>query len=246
MHILYRYVFFLVVSLFFSLFAKASEFPFINIVTGNWKPYNYEDTDFQVKGISTEIVKRIFANAGYQEINLSNNEKPDKTYSIKVFPWSRSYHIATTQPNVAIYTIIRVEPREKLFKWVCPLGQGGVTSLYKLKTNNKIHISSIEEAKKYNITTNKDSMDENWLTFKNFKNLQITSRVDKAIKLFESKRADLIAFDDVVMNAEFKSAGVNPDIAEKVIELFKTPPYLAFSLTTPHEVVEKFRKYCNL
>ena len=231
-----------------SVFAKAEEAPFLNIVTENWKPYNYEDSDtaHTIKGVSTDIVRKIFSSVGYNEVSLTKSEKKDNTYNIQVFPWSRSYRMATTQPNVAIYTIIRIDPRENLFKWACPLGKGGVTSLYKLKTNNKIHIiTSIEDAKKYNIVANKDSMDETWLTFNKFKNLQTPSRVDTAIKLFEGNHADLIAFDDVVLNDEFKSAGVDPNIVEKVIELFKTPPYLAFSLMTSDSVVEQFKKHCE-
>ena len=48
----------------FSSHAASPAHPYINIVTENWKPYNYTDTDGSIKGDSTEKVRKILIHAG--------------------------------------------------------------------------------------------------------------------------------------------------------------------------------------
>ena len=213
------------IIVFIPYLTSASE---LLVVTENWRPYNFMEND-EVKGVSTEIVKKVLDKSG---IN----------YTIKVYPWSRSYKMAQKKKNVMIYTLIRIAQREKLFKWVRPLGKGGVTSLYRLKKNSHINPTNIEEAKKYTIGANDNSMDHIWLKFNGFTNLNTPSKVEHTIKMFFKDRFDMIAFDDSVLAAEFKNLGHDFSEVVQVLPLFKTPPYMALSLSTSDKILEKIQK----
>jgi len=224
---------------FYKLFSKIAIFVMIalpisasyseplEVVTENWRPYNYEEAGV-VKGVSTQIVKKILDNS-------------DINYTINVYPWARSYKMALEKENILIYTIIRIPQREKLFKWVCPLGKGGTTSLYRLKSQKNVHIETIADAKKYYIITNLNSMDHIWLKENGFTKLQIPSAVENALKMIFGKRAPLIAFDSTVMQKECQNAGYDPGDLVKVIQLFKTPPYMALSKQTSDKIFQQLK-----
>ena len=84
----------------FSCFSSVQRQPSLRIVTENMPPYNYTDAQGQLSGISTKIVLELLKNI-------------DKNTVIEVFPWARAYKIATSQPNVLIYSIRRSPEREK-------------------------------------------------------------------------------------------------------------------------------------
>jgi polar amino acid transport system substrate-binding protein len=150
------------------------------------------------------------------------------------------------EENVLIYTIIRIEPREKLFKWVCPVGKPGRTSLYRVKGNTAVNPKNLDEARAFSIVANLASMDEIWLQYKDFKRVSAPPKVENAIKmLFAKGRADLIAFDDATIEAEFKEAGHRADEVEPVLALFETPPYLGASLSTPEATLKKLKAACD-
>jgi len=142
---------------------------------------------------------------------------------------------------VLIYTIIRIAPREKLFKWIKPLGNGGTTSLYRLKRNENINPKSIEQAKRFQIIANENSMDHIWLKFNGFNKLLTPPKVENAIRMFFAERVDMIAFDDAVIHDEFQKYGFNSSDAFPVMPLFKTPPYMALSLTTSDEICKQIQ-----
>ena len=200
----------------------------LQVVTENWRPYNYLE-EKEVKGVSTEIVKKVIDRSGIK-------------YKISVLPWARAYKMAQEDPNTMIYTIIRIAPRESLFKWVRPLGNGGTTSLYRLKKSTQINPKNVEEAKALKVVANKDSMDHVWLEFNGFKQIHTPPQVEHAIRMIFAGRVDMIAFDDAVIKDEFKNFGFDANEVIQVMPLFKTPPYMAVSLTTSDEILQKLQK----
>jgi polar amino acid transport system substrate-binding protein len=200
----------------------------LSVVTEEWAPYNYTENG-TIKGVSTEIVVKVLDKAGVK-------------YKIDVYPWSRTYFLAQTNPNTLIYTIIRTPERESMFKWVGALGKGGTTSLYRLKSNSRVTAKTVDEAKKLSVITNKDSMDELWMTKKGFAKLEITPSVETSVKMFMLGRVDLIAFDNSVMAETLKKEGYKAEDLVKVVDLFATPPYMALSPQTDDGVLLKIQK----
>ncbi len=201
----------------------------LKVVTENWRPYNFLE-DGEVKGGSTDIVKQVLLQA----------EVP---FTITVYPWARAYQMALRDPNTIIYTLIRIPQREHVFKWIRPLGKGGTTWLYQLKKSAVVAPKTIEEAKNYSVVANLDSMDHLWLLDQGFKHIYSPPKVENSIRMFfNGNRADFLAFDDSVIEEEFKNLGFDLSEVVKIIPLFKTPPYMAASLNTSDEMVARLQK----
>lgn len=199
----------------------------LQVVTENWRPYNYSEKG-QIKGLSTVIVKKVL-------------KKAQISYSMAVYPWARAYKLAQSNKNMLIYTIVRIPAREKLFKWIRPLGKGGTTYLYRLKTNPHINPLSLEQARDYQVVTNRDTMDHLWLQSHDFKRLQTSSTIEHIVRMFFKGRGDMLAFNDRTLEAEFGHFGFDPKAVVPVMPLFKTPPYMAVSLGTSDLLVEKLQ-----
>ncbi|MCP3922008.1 MAG: amino acid ABC transporter substrate-binding protein [Desulfobacterales bacterium] len=214
-----------IIIFIFPILISAEE---LIVVTENWRPYNFEENR-EIKGVSTKIVKKVLEHAGIK-------------YGLNVYPWNRAYNMALYDRNVLIYTIIKVAPRENKFKWIRPLGKGGTSSLYRLKKNTHINPKTIEEAKKYDIVANKNSMDHLWLEYKGFPNLDTPTAVAHSIRMLFKGRVDMIVFDDSVLKNEFESCGFDINQVSQVMPLFKTLPYMALSLTTSDDILEKLQK----
>jgi len=215
----------LIVSmLFFSAAVLGAE---LEVVTENWRPYHYME-DGEIKGISTKIVKQLLDKSGIK-------------YKINVYPWARAYQMAQTKQNVLIYTIIKTPQREKLFKWVGPLREGGNISLYRLKKNKHITATTIEQAKRYTIATNNNSMDHIWLKNKGFSKLISPSRVEQALRMFFKGRTEMIALNDSIILEQFNRYGFDQNDVVSVIPLFRALPYMALSNSTSEDIVEKLQ-----
>lgn len=217
---------FLCVCLFFCCSGiKAAE---LLVVTEEWRPYNYSEGG-EIKGTATEIVKKVLHRAGID-------------YTIKVYPWARAYHMGQTLENCLLYTVIRIAPRENLFKWVRPLGQGGTTCLYRLKGKDKIVLNSIDDAKEYMIVTNRDSMDHLWFESNGFTKLYLTPTIERTIHLFLRGRVDFISFDNRSIKHEFENLGLDPGQAVLVLPVFQMPYYMALSPSTSDIILETLQK----
>ncbi len=200
----------------------------LRVVTENWRPYSYEENG-EIKGKSTAIVKKVLKRAGID-------------YTMAVYPWSRGYLIAKTEPNVLIFSLVRIPVREKLFKWVRPLGQGDTTSLYRLKGNQNAMPQTIEEAKQFLIVANANSMDHLWLADKGFHNLMTPRTLEQSVKMFVKGRAPLIAIDDHSIMSEFSDILHERDMFVKVMPLFSAPPFMALSNATDDSILLKLQR----
>src|SRR5438128_2222379 len=86
------------------------------LLTENFPPYNMAKNgknfaqDENINGIAVDIVREMFKRAG---INYSLTLR---------FPWERIYKLALEKPGYGVFVMARLPDREKLFKWVGPIG----------------------------------------------------------------------------------------------------------------------------
>ncbi|MGB0943287.1 MAG: substrate-binding periplasmic protein [Marinomonas sp.] len=213
---------------FTSAFSAAETF--LHVLTEDWRPYNYEDKG-EIKGQSTDIVVKVLDRAGID-------------YKITLFPWSRAYRIAQQKENVLIYTIVRMPVREDMFIWSRPLAKQDTGSLFKLSDSQKIKVSSLEEAKRYKIGVIKDSMGYLFLKNNGFSQAIVPVSTDQRLNLEHLLRGyvDLVAASDKSFTHITKQMGVDPDALTKAMTLFEFSPYMAFSLGTSQEIIDKVNK----
>ena len=204
---------------------------FVRVATEIWPPYNYEESGV-LTGTSTQIVQSVLKRAKIP-------------YEIDVFPWARAYLIAQNDKNVLIYTIMRIPEREELFKWVRPLEKSDTVSLYRAVERDDIEIITLDDAKKYRTVVVRDDMNHKFLSSHGFQediHLHLITEQKQSIDMVLLKRADLLLFSGTNLIPELRSFGVSEKRIKKIIPLFKTTPYMAFSKQTQDELVERVGK----
>jgi len=205
-------------------------------VTEQWPPYNFEENG-ETKGVSTEIIK-----ATLDRANLKSD--------FQVHTWARSYKMASGEKNenVLIYTILRNEERENLFKWVGPILPLAKMCLFKLAKRKDVAVNTLEDAKKYKVGVAINTSTHQLLRDKGFeegKNLFPVPRQKQNIeKLFKAEgRLDLITDREITLAVQMRALGKPLKDVEKVFVLGEWDEgfYMAFGLKTADELVERVR-----
>lgn len=195
-----------------------------DIMTENYPPFNYQDKDGNIIGITTEIVKEIQKNTG-------------DDYPIKIMPWARAYKSIINKPNKVLFSMTRTPQREYLFKWVGPIANN--TFVFYARSNSKIKINSLDEAKddKYKIGTYLDGANEQYLKSQDFYNIYSVPDDLLNLKKLIKGRIDLWAAGETQGLYKAKQLKINPDEIKKIYKIKETQLYIAFSRTTPNSLI---------
>jgi polar amino acid transport system substrate-binding protein len=200
------------------------------IVTENYPPFNYMENG-KLKGISTEIVKKILADIGWDDIK------------IEVLPWSIATSLAKYDPNTIIYSISRNSKREKFYKWVGPISTNywNIYSLNQIGNKElKLNIQSIDDAKNYSIAAQKDGAFAYYLEKEGFSHIQYTKTIPDEIDKLLNFQSQLIAVAELPMYAILHQKGFKPDTVKRVLKIRTSELYIGFNRNIPDSVIEKF------
>ena len=212
--------------------ARAEESPDTDLVllTENFPPYNMAKNgknfaqDENINGIAVDIVREMFKRANI-------------TYSLTLrFPWERIYKIALEKPGYGVFVMARLPDREKLFKWVGPIGPDDWIML--AKADSKISLESLEQARKYKIGAYKGDAIAETLAKQGLKPIVVLRDQDNAKKLV-SGQIDLWATGDPAGRYLARQEGVNG--LKTVLRFNSAELYLALNKDVPDEVVAKLQ-----
>jgi len=205
------------------------------IITEEFPPYNYIENN-KITGIATEVVEAVMKQTG---IN----------YTIKSYPWARTYYIAQKMPNTLIYSINRTPQREKLFKWVGAIVPINV-SIFCLAERSDIRVDDFNDLKQYKIGTIIDDAFESYLIGKgldvsNFDRISGEKAYQRSYLKLKAGRIEVMPMMDAVAYHVVRKVGDDPKAMLRrvfsVTELSKNSCYIAASLKTPDDVVNKIR-----
>lgn len=206
--------------------------PQIQVLTEEFPPYSYAEKG-EIKGLSTEIVTEVLNNAGL-------------TYEITIYPWARALAMAQSAPNTLIYSIGRNAQRENAFQWVGVIAPSDFY-FFALANRSDIVVNSLEDAKKYLIGTTRNDVREQYLISKGFtvdRHLQsVTNQEQNILKLF-NRRIDITPLPALLAYHLTEKNGHSRAELKKVYHLTEVSSegyYMAFSNSTPSEIVEKCR-----
>ncbi len=202
----------------------------INIVTEHFPPYQIVENGAIQGGLSVEVVQALLDEIGSEA-------------SIKAYPWPRAYNMALTYKNVLIFSMIRNDEREKLFKWVGAISKSRDYFFWSLKGTNEIKIKSIEDARNYSIGVPRENFQHQFLMNNGFTKLSITNDFDTALKMLYAKRIQVVMGSEISIAYRMKK--LNLDYS-KLIKQHQIGSQwgelsIAFSKKTPDELVNKFR-----
>lgn len=204
----------------------------ILIVTEHMAPFQYSNDEVVESGLAYDILMNILDRVEYR-------------YTLKSYPWARTYKLALESENVLIFSITRTAVREPLFKWV---GKIYVFEdyLWRLKGNTNVYASNIEDCYKYKISVAKNDNQNQFLVDAGFgkKNLQIVKDWDNAIKMLFLGRTDLIMGSELLLKYRIQDLNYDYRKVEKVIYLGQMGEglYFAFSRKTSDKIVNDFIK----
>ena len=201
-------------------------------VTEEYPPYNYTKNG-KVTGFASEIVEATLITAGFQ-------------HEIHSFPWVRAYNMALKDKNTLIFSIRRTEERERLFKWVDVIHHADIY-LFKAKARTDINLKTIDDAKKYlTVVIPEDASTQKLLDagFEMKKNLHMSPVPETNILLVHKNRVQLVPEDEIGIVYLAHQGKLDPKLFEKTIMIPGLPGelYMAFSNSTPDEIVKRCQK----
>ncbi|VVP98421.1 hypothetical protein PS918_03925 [Pseudomonas fluorescens] len=200
------------------------------LLTENFPPYNMAKNgknfaqDENISGIATDIVREIFKRA-------------DITYSLTLrFPWERIYKLTLEKPGYGVFVMARLPDREKLFKWVGPIGPDDWIML--AKADSKITLETLNDARKYKIGAYKGDAIAETLTKQGLNPVVVLRDQDNAKKLVNGQ-IDLWATGDPAGRYLARQDGVTG--LKTVLRFNSAELYLALNKDVPDETVAKLQ-----
>ncbi|SFB25889.1 polar amino acid transport system substrate-binding protein [Pseudomonas sp. NFIX10] len=200
------------------------------LLTENFPPYNMAKNgknfaqDENIHGIAVDIVREIFKRA-------------DISYSLTLrFPWERIYKLALENPGYGVFVMARLPEREKLFKWVGPIGPDDWIML--AKADSKIALDSLEQARQYKIGAYKGDAIAETLAKQGLKPIVVLRDQDNARKLVNGQ-IDLWATGDPAGRYLARQEGVND--LKTVLRFNSAELYLALNKDVPDDVVARLQ-----
>ncbi|WP_085899986.1 substrate-binding periplasmic protein [Kiloniella majae] len=222
----YGAVFYLLLSLLFVP-AHAQ-----TIYTENFPPYNYE-VDGKLLGLSSKIIQKMAREIGVEP-------------SISFLPWARAYKYAKDRENSGIFSIVRVPSREPDFQWVGPIETVNM-GIYTSELNDNEYFGEndqrLEQAKEaVSIGVQRGGAAEKILMSMGFKNLHHSATSRKAILRLIDHRYELLALDGNYLQFILEAENIPQSRIRRVADIGEFDLYLAFSNSTPTEIVEKWQQ----
>lgn len=212
---------------------KAESFK-LTIYTEHFTPYNFKDNSGQLVGINLDIIKSVCVSAQI-------------ICEFELFPWKRAYSSAQKNPHSAIISIAKTNIREPLFNWVGPLASSQ-TFFYKLKTNQQLTMSNLNDAKQYSLGIVRGGIYEllvDKIGFKAGENLLTFGEENQYMDLFLKKKIDLILGSEFTIKYQLEPFGYKVSDVVRLQELpipEVTGNYIAFNKSVPDHIIKRFNK----
>jgi len=220
-----------------SCFVKAqdSDRESMVVVTEEWAPYNYAQSDGKIVGSSTVIVEQ----------TLKNSNIP---YTLNIYPWARAYKLALNNANVLLYSAVRTPEREHLFHWVCPLNSVEYL-VFKLASRKDIIINSLDDLKKHSTGVTRGTFLTDYFKQKGLvkgTHLRLTGDNQANFRNLLGSRVDLIVDTQAYIDDHLQKLGLPADHIHAAHNLSAeiegtNSTCMAISLKTPMAVVNKIK-----
>ena len=194
-------------------------------------PEQIQGADGKLSGIAVDTVREI-------QRRIGGNDP------IQVVPWDRGYWKVLHEPYALLFSMARSAERNALFQWVGPIDED--TYGFWVKADSRIAIKSLDDAKALRtIGVYLDDIRDQYLTQQGFKNL--VRSTDNQINAKRLVLGDLDAFAAAQneIPQEAGAAGCKPSEFRNAYPFLSMQLFLAFSRSTPREVVAAWQSALN-
>lgn len=189
----------------------------IKLDTEDYPPFNYREGN-EYRGAGVEQVELLMQDAGLD-------------YSIEMMPWARALSLAATQHDHCVFTTVHNVERHPRFKWVEPLLTNRTVLVR--RAGSGVNPSTIEEARAYNVGTQRDDYTQAILESLQFPKLELAANQTLSLKKLLTGRIDLMPVSEdyfavlrregqmvevaLVLAEDIYSIACNPNISDDVI-----------------------------
>jgi polar amino acid transport system substrate-binding protein len=195
----------------------------VRIITEEFPPFNYAGPDGKATGLATDMVNGILTRL---------NQKAE----IEILPWSEGYSHAVAGPKIALYSTVRTDEREHLFKWVGPIASYDYT-LY-AKNGSVLTINSLDAVRKAGtIGVVKDDARHQFLLQNRFENILTCDTDAGCLRNLTSGKTDLWLGSSVSLAAVAQKEGIDTSSFKGVYSVRTVPLYIAFSNDTSDSMI---------
>jgi len=200
------------------------------IIAEQMPPYNYTENG-NPTGISTEILQQLL-------------QRLDLHWPIEFMTWTVAYHIALREPNILLYSMLRTEDREQLFRWVGPLFTDRMY-LYRKGGRSDVNPKTIEDAMHYRIGVVEDNFEHDYFKDRNLNEGEQLFPVEEQGSNFSAllnEKVDLIALTASQATRHIQSKGYDASQFEAVLEMkdISGDIYMVFSTDTDQHYIDQF------
>lgn len=198
----------------------------LRLLSEDFPPVNFEDRG-RASGLAGELVQHIQVRLGL-------------SLPVEFMPWARAYQEAQGADPVCLFTMARTGLREKLFKWVGPVVDFQ-NALFARKGTERRLRSLGDATKASQILVVRDWASAQELSRRGFTNLREVSSPSTALRMVWVGRAPLMASELLTIPDLLKREGLPHDAIETALVYPGALGYLAFSLATPDEEVQRWQ-----
>ncbi len=192
-----------------------------------YPPLVYE-VDGEVRGVAPEVVRAIQRELGAAD-------------PLVIVPWLRGYELVQSGRRQALFAIVRIPEREKLFKWVGPIFSEG--DYFFQRRGAGLKVRTLEDARRVaRIAVRRDGYTHQALKAKEFVNLDVGPSYDSSYRKLLQRRVDLVLMGERTYSYMVRKAGLNPGDFERTDCRFaESSAWLAFSRDIPDETIARWQ-----
>lgn len=204
----------------------------ISVVTEYLPPLQSNQSGSKISGLTADVVTQVIRHTGYP-------------FETAIYPWARSYRIASSRENTLIFPIIRNSEREEKFHWIGKVWQFKA-AIYGHRGKKTAHLDNLKAAKNYRISVYRNDFLHHYLLDNGVPETALfpVASIEKSIELFSKNRTDLIIIDPSLLEYYIKKHNLRLDDFSLLFHLDQMEPkyaYMALSKSTSADVVQKFQ-----
>lgn len=209
--------------------------PPLRIVTESFPPYSYKNNQGEIDGAVALVVKQLL-----KQMQLDT--------PIEILPWARAYNIALKSPNVLIFSLVRIPPREQHFHWLVPVTSINI-GVYALPESEGAKLESLDNIEQLTIGVMRESSSINF--FKSFRNVTNDNLIEMATfeqlyKMLMHKRVNFVLAPDLLV--KYLNHKYQTPLTKQPIPIYQLPlqqrstMYLAMSKSSTPSLVMQFKQ----
>lgn len=202
--------------------AAAADFR-LTLLTEENPPYNYRDTNGELSGSSTEVIR---------EIQRRMMQDADH----ELLPWSDGYRRTLAEPLTGLYSTARTPERDSLFRWVGPIESYHFT--FYARNGSGISVPSLDAARTAGVIgVVRDDTRHQYLTAQNVTDLALFPDDNTCVRALMNQEIDLWLGSSDTAPAIALQAGFSPGDLALLYQVTKVELFIAFNRETPEPVI---------